>query len=461
MTTSVKGTILGVEGQVVEVRFSNGAPAVHDIVVLESDPKIKMEVFSSSGSETYYCLALSSAASLYRGAPIVSTNNPIMIPAGKGLLGRVIDAFGSPIDGKPDIQAEREIPIYGAPVGYRDISTKQEIMETGIKIVDLFCPFLRGGKIGLFGGAGVGKTVLLTELLHNIVILQQKERAISVFAGVGERSREGHELVATLEEKKALSAASVVLGPMGAPPAIRLLTAYSATAIVEYFRDIMKMNVLFFIDNVFRFAQAGNELSTVMRTIPSEDGYQPTLTSEMATLHGRLISTDANAVSTVETVYVPNDDILDQAVQAVFSHLDSAVVFSREIYQQHLLPAIDPLASYSGALSPQTAGELHYQTTRECQGLLKKAIALERVVSLVGESELSLEDRNAYQRAKKLRNFMTQNLFVLEDQAGIKGQFIPLATTIADANRILSGEYDAIPEESFLYIGGLDEIAKK
>ncbi|KKU51057.1 MAG: ATP synthase subunit beta [Parcubacteria group bacterium GW2011_GWA2_47_10] len=427
MTYEKTGTIISVEGQVVEVKFSHTVPAVHDIITLEGDDSIKMEVYSSSRAETFFCLALGPTASLKRGAKVVNTEKPILIPAGSELLGRVIDTFGEPVDGKPAIESSEAYPIYRTAPTYADISARQEVLETGIKIVDLFCPFLKGGKIGLLGGAGVGKTVMLTELLHNIVILRSQQK--------NERT-------------------------VGASPAIRFLTGFTAAAIVEYFRDVLKSNVLFFIDNMFRFAQAGNELSVVMRTIPSEDGYQPTLISEMSSLHGRLASTASSSVSTVETVYIPNDDILDQAVQSVFSHLDSAVVFSRDVYQQNLLPAVDPLASYSSALSPQTAGELHYQTAREAQALLKKGIALERVASLVGVSELSVEDRTFYQRAKKLRNYLTQNLSVLEDQTGVAGKYVPLTATISDVNKILAGEFDAVPEEKFLYIGTTKDIQR-
>lgn len=452
------GTIISIQGQVVEVKFTNSTPATHDVLVSVDDPSVRMEVYSSSAARTFFCLMISSVRSIVRGTKVINTEAPIMIPAGRELLGRVIDTFGSPLDGKGEILAKDMFPIYGKAPPYADISTRQEILETGIKIIDLFCPFLRGGKIGLLGGAGVGKTVMLTEILHNIFVLRRKEDTVSVFAGVGERIREGQELFETLEEKKVLDLAALVLGPMGSPSSIRLLTGFTAAALVEYYRDVGKYNVLFFIDNVFRFAQAGNELSVVMRTIPSEDGYQPSLASEMASLHERLISTMKNSVSTVETVYIPNDDILDPAVQSVFSHLDSVVVYSRDVYQQNLLPAIDPLASYSSALSPQTAGELHYQTAREAQSLLKKGIALERVASLVGVDELSPEDRIVYQRAKKMRNFMTQNLFVLETQSGVPGQYITLKTTINDVNQILAGKYDHVPEEKFLYIGSVEEI---
>ncbi|TSC74764.1 MAG: F0F1 ATP synthase subunit beta [Parcubacteria group bacterium Gr01-1014_33] len=453
-----RGTIISIRGEVVEVRFSSYAPRVHDIVVLEDNPAMRMEVYSSSGHDTYFCLLFSQSASLTRGARVVNTEKPVMLPVGTGLLGRVIDAFGAPLDGKPELETREEYPIYRPSIPLAGISTHQEILETGVKILDLFCPFLRGGKIGLLGGAGVGKTVMLTELLHNIVMLRKQEKTYSVFAGVGERTREGQELIETLILRNALPYACVVLESMGASPALRQLSAHSATAIVEYMRDSLSYNVLFFIDNMFRFAQAGNELAVTMQTIPSEDGYQPTLVSELARVHERLISTDVATVSAVETVYIPNDDILDHAVQAVLSYLDSAVVFSRDIYQQNLLPAIDPIASYSSALSPQTAGEYHYQTAREAETLLKRAIALERIVSLVGETELSSDDRITYRRAKKLRNFMTQNLFVLEDQTGVNGQYISLSTTLADVNQILSGKCDHIPDEKFLYVGSLAEI---
>lgn len=457
------GIIIKVEGQVVEVEFLRFPPSINDIVASVEDPTVKMIVYSSSGAHAYFCLALSPITSLKRGDKVLNTEKPAMLPVSRELLGRVVDLLGRPFDGKPEINAEEFFPIHKSAPPYGEVIAKQEILETGVKIVDLFCPFLKGGKIGLFGGAGVGKTVLLTELINNIVVLRKdgiSRGTVSVFAGVGERTREGHELVETLTEKDVLSSTALVMGPMGAPPAVRFLTAYTASTIVEYFRDVEKTPVLFFIDNIFRFAQAGNELSVMMRTLPSEDGYQSTLNSQIASFHERLVSTASGTVSTVETVYVPNDDIFDQAVQVVFSQLDSAVVFSRDIYQQNFLPAIDPLSSYSSALSPQVAGDLHYQTARDAQSLLKKAIALERVVSLVGESELSLEDRISYQRARKLRNFMTQNFSVVEDQTGVPGQYIPLATTITDVNRIIRGEFDEISAEKFLYIGTLNEIQR-
>lgn len=452
------GTIVSVEGQIAEVEFLSGKPSLHDILTLEDDPSLRLEVRVSSREDAYFCFVLGPASKLRRGARVLNSGEQISIPVGREFLGRVLDMFGSPLDGKPPPPAEDRRPVYLESPPYAEISAKQEIMETGIKIIDLLCPFLKGGKIGLLGGAGVGKTVMLTELIHNIVVLKKNSGVVSIFAGIGERTREGHELVEVLVEKNVLDSVSVLLGPMGAPPALRSLTAYSALTLAEYFRNVLQSDVLFFVDNIFRFAQAGNELATVMRTLPSEDGYQPTLTSEMAVFHARLASNVLHSISAVETVYIPNDDITDAAVQSVFAHLDSAVVFSRDLYQQNLLPAVDPLASFSSALSPQTAGELHYQTARSAQALLKKALSLERVVSLVGESELSVEDRTAYQRAKKLRNFLTQNLFVAEEQTGGKGQYIPLKTTIGEINEILAGKYDDIPAEKFRFIGSVKQI---
>lgn len=455
-----EGTILSIRGSVVEVQFLSVAPELHEIVVCADDPSIKLQVYLSVGGDVYLCMALTATAALSRGRKVIATGEALLFPVGKELLGRVVDAFGVPLDGKPALKSADAAPIYGTAPAYSDISTHQEIMETGIKIIDLFCPFLKGGRIGLLGGAGVGKTVMLTELMHNILILRHgaDNETVSVFAGVGERSREGRELVNILEAKKVLSSVAIVLGPMGTSPVERLMSGLSAATAVEYFRDVLKKNVLFFVDNMFRFVQAGNEFATLAEMLPSEDGYQAGLTTELGFLHERLISTRSGTVSMVEAVYIPNDDILDQAVQAVFAHLDSVVVFSRDIYQRNLLPAVDPIASYSAVLNPQIAGELHYQTARDAQQLLEKAVALERIVSLVGESELSPEDRTLYQRAQKLRNFLTQNLYVLEDQTGALGQYVPLKTMIADVNQIMSGKVDDISPEKFLYIGGLADI---
>ena len=310
--------------------------------------------------------------------------------------------------------------------------------------------------MGLFGGAGVGKTMLLTEFLHNVV--GQKDNSVSVFAGVGERTREARELYDSLQEKNALDLSTLIFGQMGENPAIRFLSAFSAVTLAEYYRQEMGKNVLFFIDNVFRLTQAGNELSTLMNMIPSEDGYQSTLESEVAAFHERLISTNKGAITTIEAIYVPADDLLDHAVQSVIPYLDSVIVLSRNVYQEGLLPAVDILASTSTALDPSIVGEMHYDVALSAKTILKQAQDLERIVSLVGESELSTEDRVIYRRAKRLRNFMTQQFFVAEEMGDKKGVYMKVEQTVKDVNSIISGKFDKVDEEAFLYIGSVEEL---
>lgn len=388
---------------------------------------------------------------------VVNTKKPITVPVGTGVLGRVMDLFGEPLDGLGEIKRTEEWPIYRNSPTLYNLSYKEEILETGIKAVDLFSPIVKGGKIGIFGGAGVGKTILLTEIAHN-VIGKHSENSVSVFAGVGERVREGQELYEALKEKGVLPYVSLILGTMGENPSRRFLSSFTAVTLAEYFRDILKKNVLFFIDNVFRFAQAGNELSVLMNSIPSEDGYQPTLASEMAAFHERLIANKDGNISTIEAIYVPNDDMLDQGVQAVFPYLDSTMVLSRSKYQEGHLPAVEIPSSTSSSLNPEIVGGLHYEVVLSAQSLLKQAASLERIVSLVGESELSTEDRIVYERAKKLRNFMTQSFFVAEAQTGNKGVFVPRKIAVEDVNSILKGKCDNITDDKFMFIGSIKEI---
>ncbi len=454
------GTIIGIQGQIIEVAFEKDKPNMHDILVLQDDPAIKMQIASPGGPQSFFCLSLSPTDKLCRGLKIINTKKPIMIPVGQGVLGRALNIFGEPIDGLGPVQKTGEKPIYAESLDYSEIVKHNEILETGIKAIDFLSPMIRGGKIGLFGGAGVGKTVLLTEIIHNVVVLH-KGKGLSVFSGVGERIREGHELYETLKEKEVLPSVSLILGTMGENPAIRFLTGLTGVTLAEYFRDSLKKDVLFFIDNVFRFAQAGNELSVMMNTIPSEDGYQATLTSEMASFHERLVSNKENSITSIEAIYIPNDDILDQGVQAIFPYLDSSVVLSRNIYQEGLLPAIDLLSSSSANLNPETVGQLHYDVALKALNLLKQATSLDRIVSLVGESELSPSDKLIYERAKKLRNFMTQNFFVTENQTGKKGSYVPRETTVADVNDLLGGKYDEITDDKFSFIGSMKEIIKE
>ena len=454
------GRIIGIQGQIIEVEFENSQPNLHDILVLEDDESLKMQVASPNGPQSFFCLSLCQTDKLHRGLKVINTKKPIMIPTGQGVLGRCLNIFGEPIDGLGPIKKDGEKPIYSESLDYSEIIKHNEILETGIKAIDFLSPMIRGGKIGLFGGAGVGKTVLLTEIIHNVVVLH-KGKGLSVFAGVGERIREGHELYETLAEKQVLPSVSLILGTMGENPAVRFLTGFTGVTLAEYFRDSLKKDVLFFIDNVFRFAQAGNELSVLMNTIPSEDGYQATLTSEMASFHERLVSSIDNSITSIEAIYIPNDDILDQGVQAIFPYLDSSVVLSRSIYQEGLLPAIDLLSSSSANLNPETVGQLHYDVALKALNLLKQATSLDRIVSLVGESELSPSDKLTYERAKKLRNFMTQNFFVTENQTGKKGSYVSRETTVADVNDLLGGKYDEITDDKFSFIGSVKEITEE
>ncbi len=455
------GKIIAINGQVIEVAFQQAKPHLQDILYAKDDNNILLQVYSSSAPNTYYCLLLSNTNAVYRGQIVINTRQPLLYPVGDQVLGRVLDVFGKPQDRKGDLKGGEKRPIYTQAITYDQISTKIEILETGIKVIDFFAPIIRGGKTGLFGGAGVGKTLLLTEIIHNIVQLTRTTsdtKDISIFAGIGERSREGQELYESLAASGVLPFSTLIFGSMGENPTNRFLSAYAAATIAEHFRDVSKKDVLFFIDNIFRFAQAGNELSLLMNTIPSEDGYQATLDTEMGSVHERLTSTVDNSITTIETVYVPNDDIMDQGVQAVFPYLDSIIYFSRQVYQEGHLPAIDLLSSTSSALSPEIVGDLHYRTVISAQALLKKAISFEHIVSLVGESELSLEDKILYLRAKKLRNYMTQSFFVAQNQTGRIGKYIPTKTTVNDVKDILDGKCDAITEEKFLYIGTLSEI---
>jgi len=444
-----------VRGQIIEVEFKGAKPAIHDLLNLKKDPAIKMEVYTSHESDTFFCLALSPTFQIVRSDAVVNSGSPVMFPVGTEMLGRVVDIFGNPHDSKGELKTKDKLPIH-KEVRYGEIRKEQKTVETGIKVVDLFAPILLGGKMGLFGGAGVGKTMLLTEILHNVVG-RRKEAAVSVFAGVGERSREGLDLYHALKQTGVLDTTSLVFGPMGANPAIRFLSCYAAVTLAEHFRDIGR-EVLFFIDNVFRFAQAGNELSVLTDSIPSEDGYQATLESQMAHFHERLVSSGSGAITSIEAIYVPADDLLDHGVQSVFPYLDSQLVMSRSIYQEGLLPAVDILASTSSVLSPSLVGQAHYDVALKGKQLLKDSQNLQRIVSLVGESELSPEDQVTFRRGRKLRNFMTQRFFVAEGQRIERGEFVPVTVTVEDSKGIIEGRFDHIPEESFLYIGSVMEV---
>lgn len=454
------GKIVSIRGQIIEVEFADEKPRIYDVLLFKEDPTIKMEVYTSSSPTSFYCLALTTVAKLYHGAEVINTKEPIKVPVGQELLGRVIDTIGVPQDGRGEIKAKETRPIIAKDIEFEKVEIPKEILETGIKAIDFFTPIIKGGKVGLFGGAGVGKTVILSEIIHNIVILHA-ESNVSVFTGVGERTREGHELFETLEESGVMNSVSLIYGSMGENPAMRFRTAFTGVTLAEHFRDNMGKDVLFFIDNIFRFAQSGYELSTLMNAIPSEGGYQATLTSEMASFHERLISTKKNAITTFEAIYVPADDITDNGVQSIFPYLDSGIIMSRQVYQEGRFPAIDILSSTSSALNPETVGDAHYSTNLEAQSLLKKALSLERIVSLIGESELSAEDQVVYKRSKILKNYMTQSFKVVENQTERKGAYVAVKECVADVRAILDGKYDGFVPEDFLFIGGLKELASK
>lgn len=456
----ITGKIISIKGQIIEVEFGEEKPRLYDVLIAQEDPTAKMEVYTSASPNSFYCLALTNANKLYHGSLVDSTDQPIKIPVGQEMLGRVINTLGEPQDGQGEIKTKESKPIIAKDIAFANVVIPREILQTGIKVVDFFTPIVKGGKVGLFGGAGVGKTVIISEIIHNLVILAP-EKNVSVFTGVGERTREGEELYETLKESNVMQGVSLIYGSMGENPAIRFRTAFTGVTLAEYYRDVLHKDVLFFIDNVFRFAQSGYELSTLMNSIPSEGGYQATLTSEMASLHERLVSTHTNSITTFEAIYVPADDLTDSGVQAIFPYLDSGLILSRAVYQEGRFPAIDILSSNSSALNPDTVGQEHYQTALEAQTMLKKATSLERIVSLIGESELSQEDQTVYKRSKMLKNFMTQNFTVVETQTEKKGVYVKLQDTVKDVRAIIDGKADILTPEDMLYIGTLKDVEDK
>ncbi len=451
-----KGNVISIKSQIVEVEFYDNPPEIHDLYIFEGDRSVILEVYASSSEKTVYCLALTHTTSLHRGAVVINTKRTLEIPVGAPILGRAINLFGVAIDGLGDIKTEKTYPLFKRRGNYGSVIVPHEILETGIKTVDFFTPLLKGGKIGLFGGGGVGKTVLLTEIIHNII--SREKDHISVFAGIGERSREGQELFQALAETKVLPSVSLIFGEMSKNPAVRFRTAYAAIALAEYFRDQEEKNILFFVDNMYRYAQAGYELGTLLGEIPSEGGYQATLSSEMSELHERLFSTEKANITSFETVYVPSDDITDPGVQSVLPFLDSRVVLSRFIYQEGRFPAIDTLASFSNALNPQFVGEKHYTIYLQTQSLLKEAVNLERIASLIGESELSQQNQIIYKRAKLIRNYMTQTFATISDVTSDTVTYIPREQTIEDVKALLEGRYDKVQPEKLLYISTLKDV---
>jgi F-type H+-transporting ATPase subunit beta len=450
-----KGRVKSVRGQIVAVEHLAGTlPNRHGILSSPQDAAVKLEVYAYERQNTIHCLSLGRNDALVRGLPIVATGSPLKIPVGKKILGRVLNLFGEPQDFLGPLKDVPRKPVYIAPPAYTEVKAAEELMETGVKAIDFFTPFLRGGKIGFIGGAGVGKTVLMTELLGNIT---KKHHGVSVFAGIGERIREGHELWLKLKESGTLEKTVLMMAQMNENAAVRFRIAWAAATVAEYFRDEEKKDVLFFVDNTFRFVQAGSEVSALLEQIPSEMGYQATLETEMANFQDRLVSTGNGSITSVQTVYVPADELTDPAVNTAMAYLDSVVILSRELAQKAHYPPIDPLRSSSTILKRSVVGDEHFDTATEALEILDRYEKLARIATIVGEAELSPYDRQIYRRAKKLLNYFTQPLFAIEAQTSRPGAFVPPKKTIRDVKLILSGALDEAPEERFLYIGSLDE----
>ena len=453
--SQVRGTITSVTGQIATVQIeSEHYPAIFEILVSPAEADVILEVFSQS-VDSVFCQILSSPDKLYRGMTIVGTGSDLKIPVGKSVLGRVIDLFGFPRDNAGPIASITKASIYGSAPTLSIVKSSFNILETGIKAIDFLTPVQKGGKVGFIGGAGVGKTIILTELMHNITGSQSN--VFSIFAGVGERIREGQELFQRLKESGVLPKTIVILGQMNENPAIRFRVALAAVAQAEYFRDKLNSDVLFFIDNIFRFVQAGNEVATLLGTIPSEQAYQATLQTEISSLEDRLIPTENGSIASFQNVYVPADEISDAGVSAVMSLLDTSIVLSRSIAQKGIYPPIDIFQSSSSTLSKAFLGEGHFKALTEFQKLLENYNKLSHIVAIVGEEELSPENRILYNRTKKIINYLTQPFFMTEKQSGRKGAYVKKDTTVKDITMILSGNLDNIPADKFMYIGSLQE----
>ncbi|MBI1833205.1 MAG: F0F1 ATP synthase subunit beta [Candidatus Andersenbacteria bacterium] len=453
---NAEGHILAITGSIAEVSFSTGAPKRGDVLTTGGEYPAQMEVIASATPRSVYCLVLKSGKRLSRGQVVQLTGQPLMVPVGSAVLGRAFDIFSTPHDGAGPLPAEPRRPLHTTP--HRNLNTivaPKDIMETGIKAIDFFTPLLHGGKAALIGGAGVGKTVVLTQLAQRLVIRPQdkKQRAgVAVFSAVGERSREAQELYNDLKESGVLPKTTLILGQMGENPAVRFRTAYAGAVIAEYFRDEEKTDVLYYMDNLYRFAQAGHELATITNTIPSEDGYQATLTSEMASLNERLHSTKHASVSSFMALFVPGDDFTDAGVRAAFPFLDTTIILSRDIFQSGRYPAIDLLASNSAALTPSIVGNKHYLAYIQAKQILELSAELERIASLVGENELASDNQKIFRRAKLITNYMTQDMYLSAAETGHPDVSVPRKRTVEIINDIVGGKLDSVDPERLRYI---------
>ena len=454
------GEIVQVTGPVLDIRFAyNELPALMNAIEIERNgTRLTAEVAQQIGDNTVRCIAMDSTDGLVRGMKAEDTGGPISVPVGEECLGRVLNLLGDPVDNMPAPQTQMRWPIHRPAPSFEEQTPATEILETGIKVVDLICPYAKGGKIGLFGGAGVGKTVLIMELIHNVATAHG---GISVFTGVGERTREGNDLYNEMKESGVIEKTALIYGQMNEPPGARMRVGLSGLTVAEYFRDEKNQDVLLFIDNIFRFTQAGSEVSALLGRMPSAVGYQPTLSTEMGELQERITSTKKGSITSVQAVYVPADDLTDPAPATTFSHLDATTVLSRDIASLGIYPAVDPLDSTSRILTPEAVGEEHYQVARGVQQVLQRYKELQDIIAIMGMDELSEEDKLSVNRARKIQRFLSQSFSVAEQFTGMPGPYVPLKETIRGFKMILDGECDEIPESCFLFAGTIEDVFEK
>jgi len=454
------GKVTQVMGPVVDVVFNEGElPAIYNALTIPVGNKVlTVEVAQHIGDNTARCIAMSSTDGLCRGSDVTDTGASISVPVGKETLGRIFNVLGEAVDNIPTPETEEKWNIHRNPPEYSELATSAEIFETGIKVIDLICPYSKGGKIGLFGGAGVGKTVLIMELINNIA---KQHGGISVFTGVGERTREGNDLYNEMKQSGVLKNTALVYGQMNEPPGARMRVGLSGLTMAEYFRDKEGQDVLLFIDNIFRFTQAGSEVSALLGRMPSAVGYQPTLATEMGVLQERITSTKKGSITSIQAVYVPADDLTDPAPATTFAHLDATTVLARNIASQGIYPAVDPLESSSRILSPDIVGDEHYKVAKEVQRILQRYNELMDIIAIMGMDELSDEDKLLVQRARKIQRFLSQPFDVSEKFTGIEGKYVPISETIRGFKEIIEGKHDDLPESAFLFVGTIDEAVEK
>ena len=452
-----KGELIRITGPVLDVKFYDGnLPAIYNALVIKlGDREVWLEVEMHIGDDTVRCIALHATEGLYCGLPVINTGDVIRIPVGQQALGRVMNVIGQPIDGKGPINAETRLPIHRKPPKFADQNPATELFETGIKVIDLLAPYAKGGKIGLFGGAGVGKTVLIMELIRNIAT---EHGGYSVFCGVGERSREGQELIEEMSESGVIEKACLAFGQMNEPPGSRMRVALTGLTLAEHLRDEEHQDVLLFIDNIYRFIQAGSEVSALLGRIPSAVGYQPTLANELGALQERITSTESGSITSVQAIYVPADDLTDPAPATTFTHLDATTVLSRQIAELGIYPAINPLESSSRILDPRIIGEKHYNVARRVQEVLQRYKELQDIIAMLGMEDLSDADKTIVYRARKIQRFLSQPMAVAEVFTGIPGKYVPLERTIESFRCIVDGEVDDIPEGAFFMAGDIEDV---